>query len=77
MENLLAAVAEQLADDAGLARPDWTTSVDPLATDTFLSPLTPQMRERVRRATPQQFSDRRLFVDEESIWRSAVTAHAS
>jgi transcriptional regulator with XRE-family HTH domain len=68
MDNLLAGIAEKLADDAGTARPGWTTRVPPL--DHPYEPRGPvRVRERAARTTPDQLRARGLLLERESLWR--------
>jgi transcriptional regulator with XRE-family HTH domain len=69
IDCLLAAIAEKVADDAELARPAWTRSRPPMTRE--WEPLgTPRMREANRRATPKQFTNRGIFLDVSTIWRT-------
>lgn len=72
MDNLLAAIAEKLHDDASLPRPGWTWRVLPLTTP-WASPGTPRMRAAARQATPAQFSARGLTLDQASLWRDRAS----
>jgi transcriptional regulator with XRE-family HTH domain len=68
IDNLLAAVAEKVADDAGLRRPRWTRDVEPLD-EPWEPPGTPRMRaERAANAAPQ-FAARNIVVPASTIWR--------
>lgn len=66
LECLLAAIAEKLADDAGVKRPAWTGRIAPL-TEPWEHPGTPAMRTRSRERAPRQFADRNIWLD--GIWR--------
>lgn len=68
MDALLAAIAEKIADDAGLERPGWTRAVPGLR-EPWQTPGTPRMQEAARRATPPQLLSRGLVVDAGSLWR--------
>lgn len=68
MDNLLASIAEKIADDAGLSRPAWTLNVTPLR-EAWFTPGTPQMRESARASAPPQFAARNIWVSAESLWR--------
>ena len=70
IDTLLAAVAEKLADDAGLRRPSWTECVPPL--DTPWEPPTRGTHHEV----PEQFAARGLVVDSGSLFRDAATVGA-
>jgi hypothetical protein len=69
IDNLLAAIAEKLADDGGLTRPPWTAVVAPL--DHAWSPVgTLRMREREMREAPRQFRARNIHVASDNVWRN-------
>ena len=68
LDNVLAAMAETLADGAGVARPVWARSVAPLATP-WDSPATPGMRDRHLADTGPQFAERRVHVPTTALWR--------
>lgn len=70
IDTLLAAVAEKLADDAGLRRPSWTEAVPPL-----LTPWEPPTRGR-HHEIPEQFAARGLVVDSGSLFRDPATVGA-
>ncbi|HYI60314.1 MAG TPA: hypothetical protein VEW93_00760 [Acidimicrobiales bacterium] len=65
VDALLAAVAEKLADDAGLPRPAWTEAVPSL--DEPFRP--PTARAAPGRGVPAQLAARGLMIDVESLWR--------
>ena len=68
VDNLLAGVAEKLADDGRCSRPRWTTTVDALHAPWY--PIsTPRMRKRITAQTPPQLRARRMFVAEGDLWR--------
>jgi transcriptional regulator with XRE-family HTH domain len=69
IDALLAAVAEKLADDAGLRRPSWTSTVPPLP-----SPWGPPSRGDHQIAP--QFAARGLMVDIGSLFRDPATVGA-
>jgi transcriptional regulator with XRE-family HTH domain len=69
IDALLAGIADKLADDHHLARPDWTRSATALADETFLMPATPRQQTAIRKATPQQLAARNLLVDASTLWR--------
>ncbi len=70
IDTLLAAVAEKLADEAGLRRPSWTEAVPPLA----------ERWEPPTRGThhdiPEQFAARGLMLDAGSLFRDPATIGA-
>ena len=69
MDALLAGIAEKLADDVGIGRPAWTARAGRLSEPTFLVPVTPRMRERIRQETPRQLAERGVMVDLATLWR--------
>ena len=68
MSNLLAAIAEKLADDAGIQRPGWTKQVAALESQ-WEAPATPRRRAMNAENTPAQFAARRITLPERAIWR--------
>jgi transcriptional regulator with XRE-family HTH domain len=69
VDNLLAAVAEQLADDANLPRPSWTNNITKLT-----APYRPATaRNLPDTAIPEQFAARGLMIDTASLWRPRGT----
>ncbi len=69
IDNLLAAIAEKLADDANLPRPSWTKNVEKLAT-----PYRPATARNLAEANiPQQLAERGLMIDTASLWRPGRT----
>ncbi len=70
VDNLLAAIAEKLTDDAGLPRPRWTDAVPALSTP-WHAPGTPRMRAREAATAPQQFVRRNVLLGKSNLWRSA------
>ena len=72
VDTLLAAVAEKLADDAGLPRPSWTDQVPPLA-DPYAPPTA---RTVTGHHVPAQLAARGLMIDAASLWRDSVTIGA-
>jgi len=69
IDALLAAVAEKLADDAGLPRPRWTALAPTL--DQPYRP--PRGRSLPGLAVPPQLAARGLMIDTESLWRNRDT----
>ena len=69
IDNLLAATAEKLADDANLPRPSWTNNVTKLLTT--YRPAT--ARNLADTEIPGQFAARGLFIDSASLWRPQGT----
>lgn len=72
IDTLLAAVAEKLADDAGLPRPYWTEQAPTLQRG-YHPPL---IRAGVEREVPAQLAARGLMIDTESLWRNPETVGA-
>ncbi|MBA2360082.1 MAG: hypothetical protein H0V79_03920 [Actinobacteria bacterium] len=70
IDTLLAAVAEKLADDAGLRRPSWTEAVPPLA-----EPWEPPARG-AHHDIPEQFAARGLMLNAGSLFRDPATIGA-
>jgi DNA-binding XRE family transcriptional regulator len=68
LDNILAAIAEQLADDAGIRRPAWTRRVPPLP-EPWVVPGTSRMRARDEAAATAAFAARGLFIAADAIWR--------
>jgi transcriptional regulator with XRE-family HTH domain len=70
VDNLLAGVAEKVADDAGRPRPKWTSSLPPLP-EPWSPPGTPRMRAAEATSAPPQFVARNLLLADHNLWRSA------
>lgn len=68
MDNLLAGIAETIADLEGYRPPEWTERIEPLGQE-WTTPGTPQMLEARKAATPSRLADRQIIVDSESLWR--------
>jgi transcriptional regulator with XRE-family HTH domain len=68
LDNLLAAIAEKLSDDAGLPQPAWTSNVAPLE-QTWRVPLRGAAAQRERDTTPPQLLRRRIELGEANLWR--------
>lgn len=73
VDNLLAATAEKLADDAGLRRPPWTRRVEPLSTP-WAAAATPRKRAEHVARTPPQFAARNITLPASAIWRERAQA---
>lgn len=69
-DALLAAIADKLSDDHGLARPAWTAAAQRRLPDLWESPGTPAMRLRARRSAPPQFLEHGLAISSDSLWRA-------
>lgn len=68
LDNVLAGMAEELADEAGIEPPRWCAAVRPLGRP-YETPGTPRMRERNRRSAPRALARRGVFVSADTIWR--------
>ena len=68
MLNLLAAIAEKLADEARIQRPGWTRQISALESP-WEAPATPRRRALNAENTPAQFAARRITLSERTIWR--------
>ena len=71
LDNLLAGIAEKVADDAGARRPTWTQAVQPLDRR-WHSPGTPRMRSAEAATAPSQFVRRKVLVGAGNLWRQNV-----
>lgn len=67
VDSLLAAIAETIADDAGLPAPAWCAIV-PAADEPWEHAGTPMMKERSRRSAPPRFAARGIWLSRNSIW---------
>ena len=68
LDNLLAGVAETLADEAGIARPPWTEKVSRLR-DQWCIPGTPRTVDQARLSTPPALAARGVVISRSSIFR--------
>lgn len=68
LDNLLAGMAEKLADDAGLSRPRWCATV-PILDEPWRSTGTPRMAAAAAAAAPSQFRHRGILLSETELWR--------
>lgn len=68
IDNLLAAIAEKLADDHGLIRPRWTADVRPLR-EPWRPSGTPRMREKEAGEAPEQLLARGIELAADNVWR--------
>ena len=71
LDNLLAAIAEKLCDDADLPRPPWVRQVPPLR-ETWRAPLRGDAAQRELAATPAQLLLRGIELGLANLWRDAV-----
>jgi len=76
IDNLLAGIAEVIADVAGVLRPVWAGEVPPL--DQPWEGLgTPRMRAANAAAAPPQLVARQVLIPTESLWRPGVRSRRS
>jgi len=68
VDNLLAAVADKLAEDAFLARPRWIDAV-PRLEGAWRAPGTPRMKAREAATAPPQFVRRNILLGKGNLWR--------
>jgi transcriptional regulator with XRE-family HTH domain len=68
LDNLLAAIAEKLADDTNLTRPRWCSAIAPLSTP-WRPPGTARMIESARRTAPASFKQRNIWLGTHDLWR--------
>lgn len=68
VDNIIAAIAEKLADDAGIQRPSWTRRVAPLR-EPWSAPATPRRQAAYREQTPSQFLERNITLPTSALWR--------
>lgn len=68
LDNLLAGIAETLADEQAISRPSWTSLV-PRLDDTWTTPGTPRTQEAARASTPAALAARGLTLARTSLWR--------
>lgn len=62
LQNYLAAMVEQAATLKGVAPPEWTRRIPPLAEPHFITPMT-SLRLHLLRSAPVPFKRRNIFVD--------------
>jgi transcriptional regulator with XRE-family HTH domain len=68
LDNILAGIAETLADEAGLPRPSWTRDIEALPRK-WSTPGTERIRHAARRTTPQALASRGITLARTSLWR--------
>ena len=71
LDAILAAFAEQLADDHHIPRPRWTRAIGPLGEE-WSPPLTPRMRSAAVAATPEPFRRRKIILARSALFRQAA-----
>lgn len=69
LNTILAALAEQLADEHDIERPRWTRAFGPLD-EPWSPPSTPRMRESYVATTPEAFRRRKLVLPRSALFRS-------
>ncbi len=69
LDNLIAAIAEKIADDRHLHRPAWTRAVPPLP-EAWEPAGTPRMRAHEAATAPRQFVARNLLLGALNLWRN-------
>jgi transcriptional regulator with XRE-family HTH domain len=70
LNAILAALAEQLADEHDIERPRWTRAFGPLA-EPWSPPSTPRMRASFEESTPDAFRRRNLVLSRSALFRTA------
>jgi transcriptional regulator with XRE-family HTH domain len=71
LDAILAALAEELADEYGIERPRWTRAVGALR-EQWASPATPRMRAAAEMSTPEPFRRRNLILARSALFRQAA-----
>jgi transcriptional regulator with XRE-family HTH domain len=71
LDAILAAFAEQLAHDHGIAVPRWTRSVGRLPSE-WSAPATPRMRAEAAASTPEAFRRRNIILSRSALFRAAA-----
>lgn len=72
MDNLLAGIAETVAEIAGHRPPRWTKDIKPLSSPWSMR-ATPRKMAARKAQTPRCLAKRGLVVDVSSLWRDSVT----
>ena len=71
LNAILAALAEQLADEHGIEHPRWTRAFGRLA-EPWFPPSTPRIRDSFEQSTPEAFRRRNLVLPRSALFRSAA-----
>ena len=71
LNAILAALAEQLADEHGIERPKWTRAIGPLELP-WSPPSTPRMRAAYEESTPDAFRRRNLMLSRSALFRAVA-----
>ena len=74
IDNLIAAIAETIADACDAAPPRWCAPVDPLA-EPWLAPGTAAMRARHEADIPPRFASRNVRLPAGTVWHSGTTVN--
>lgn len=69
LDQVLAGMAEQLADDTDTPRPKWTRNIGALR-EQWVQLGTPRMVEAARAATPEPFARRNMVLSRDAIFRA-------
>lgn len=69
LNAILAALAEQLAEEYDIERPRWTRAFGPLD-DPWAPPSTPRMRASFEKSTPDAFKRRNLVLSRSALFRA-------
>ena len=72
VDNLIAAIAEIIANSFEYEPPRWCSAVDPLD-EPWRAPGTAQMRARHENDIPARFSERNIHMPISSVWHSGST----
>ena len=71
LNAILAALADQLADEYEVERPRWTRAFGPLE-EPWAPPATPRMRASFEQSTPEAFRRRNLVLSRSALFRTAT-----
>lgn len=71
LDNLLAAIAETMADDAGIPDPRWCSAIPPLS-EPWCSPGTPRMIASAAQGAARPFANRNIWIDRRDLWRQVA-----
>ena len=71
LNAILAALADQLADEYEVERPRWTRAIGPLD-EPWAPPSTPRMRASFEEATPEPFRRRNIILSRSALFRTAA-----
>lgn len=69
VDSILAAIAETIAADHGIAAPEWCARI-PAAPTEWEDMGTPRMKARARASVPPAFAARRIWIARNAIWRN-------